>query len=175
MGLFDRIFGKGKSSVNERMQSYREIVDILGLTIDKCQFLDSPRTYYNENRDAFLERGIESNTDDETIIWFGIVNEMISTGKAIEFDWREDLAEFIHGIERIAPKSLSINNVKFDESEDITMWSKMITELWCDYVIASIDIDSDSYITFVCKTDEFKQLSDAAIKTNHRIALTQNM
>lgn len=175
MGLFDKIFSNGKTTINERIQSYREIVDILGLNIDDCRYIDDPRAYYNENRDVFIERGIEDNTDDETIIWFGIVNEMISTGKVIEFDWKEELDEFIYGIERIAPKSLLINNAVLDESEDITKWAQIITESWSDHVIASIDIDSDSYVTFVCKKDELKLLSDAANKTNHRIALTQNM
>ena len=100
---------------------------------------------------------------------------MISAGKSIEFDWKEELSDFIQGIERIAPDSLSIDYTQFDESDDITVWAQIITELWGNYVIASIDIDSDSYVTFVCKKDEFKLLSNAANKTNHRIALTQNM
>ena len=98
---------------------------------------------------------------------------MHSTPEVIfELDFKEELSEFVYAIEDlIEDRSLEFAEEWFDEESDISEWAKIINYKWSGsgYVLACIDIDSDSYCLFVINNDDYKIIADEANKIGHRI------
>lgn len=140
---------KAKSSDN-RLQAYHAIVDLLGISTSRQNLIDNPRAYYNGNCDFYDERGVASNVDDDMLIWIGIVN---------------------------LPSDLSLPTEKFNEEGNIVTWTEIINSFWHDksYTLAGLDINSDSYVVFICPKTIFATLSAEAAKTGHRIILAQKL
>ena len=89
-----------------------------------------------------------------------------------ELDFKEELSEFVYAIEDlIEDRSLEFAEEWFDEESDISEWAKIINYKWSGsgYVLACIDIDSDSYCLFVINNDDYKIIADEANKIGHRI------
>lgn len=144
--------------------------------VTKCT--NNPVMYFQENKDKYEERGIVSSDSIDIIIWIGMVECLENNNYVCECDYKEELEDFIY----------SINELKTAKDMNI-----QITEEWCDYesngeipewcsyinnrlsiqklVVATIDIDSDSYVMFICKNNMMSKMKELAQNINHRIDL----
>ncbi|MCM1543324.1 MAG: hypothetical protein NC121_18985 [Blautia sp.] len=168
--------------MGEQMTAYKNMVGLLDVDTDTADRLNScisdPRTYYEEHEGLYAERGMYSKADDDTVIWLGMVDILIEQGLMFEFDWKAELEDFLYGMEQIIPgDTLTLDGECFDEDADITQWLKALHDPWMEqgYVIAGMDIDSDSYCVMITARDAFDRLAAEAGKTGHRIALAQDM
>ena len=164
------------------VEVYKELVKTISDNEDFLQNMDScfchPREYFKDNADRYDERGITSRDAMDTFVWIAVADEMIESGIAIELDWKEEKDEFLSSIEELANENnLGIDESMLDDEGDIPSWCKELDNRWMKdgYCVSCIDIDSDSYVLFVCKTDKLKSLTELANSINHRIDFAQNM
>ena len=183
MGFFDKLKKKKtnskENSNNEFVsdsESYKKIVSLIdkqGNALDDLSScIDNPREYYMINKETYEDRGIFEDEDLDTIIWLGIVDYFLEKEVVFELDFKEELSEFVYAIEDlIEDRSLEFAEEWFDEESDISEWVKIINYKWSGsgYVLACIDIDSDSYCLFVINNDDYKIIADEANKIGHRI------
>ena len=187
MGLFN-MFGRRNNDKNntnndiDKIEVYRNIVKlidtkgVIGERINKC--FDDPKAYFNEYRDNYDDRCIEEDEDIDTIIWIGMVDAFMDNNLLVEMDWKVELEEFVYCIESIiGDKSLPVEETWFNEEGDITQWVAILNEKWAasGYVLADIDIDSDSYCVFITDRQSYEKLVAEARSAGHRIDLAQNM
>lgn len=182
MKLLDKFKSKKKEpELKKHINAYKRIIELFDVDADTTDILNSciidPRTYYDANTEIYNERSVTSGTDDDTIIWLGIVDILIKQGKMFEFDYKVELEDFIYGINEINNNYVSFDENSLDEDSDITDWSKALYNEWIElgYVLAGMDIDSDSYCVFITTKNVFDKLVIEAEKTGHRIALVQDM
>ena len=158
--------------MSEHTAAYKKMTELLDVDhataekLNRC--IDDPRTYYAENAEAYGERWVTSYTDDDRIIWLGIVDILIEDGKMSEFDYSVELGDFIYGMREINRKDvLVIDEDGFDEDADITEWLKVLYNAWSElgFVIAGMDIDSDSYCVFISAESVIDELVIEAGKT----------
>ena len=177
---------KGECTVEDvkidNVDVYRELVKTISDNEDFLQNMDScfchPREYFKDNADRYDERGITSRDAIDTFVWIALADEMIESGLAIELDWKEEKDEFLSSIEELAKENnLIVDEVMLDDEGDIPSWCKELDNRWMKdgYCVSCIDIDSDSYVLFVCKTDKLKSLTELAKSINHRIDFAKNM
>ena len=166
----------------EKIDAYRNIVkliDVNGATADRLEkcFAD-PRVYYHEYQEKYDDRFIGEDDDIDLIVWIGMVDAFQDNGLLEEMDWKVEIDEFIGCVSNILnDKPLTINEDWFDEDDGIPEWGEMLNSKWSDagYVLAGIDIDSDSYCMFITDKDSYNKLVTEAQKAGHRIALAENM
>lgn len=184
MGFFDKFKGKNKekeSKLNEQITAYKYMIELLDVDADTAHKLNrcinTPHAFYEEHAERYDERGIFSDMDNDTIIWLGIVDTLIEQGKMFEFDYSVELEDFIYGMQEINYNHLALDEDGLDEDSDITKWLKIISHEWLKsgYIIAGMDIDSDSYCVFITTSNAFDKLVMEAEKTGHKIALAQDM
>ena len=164
------------------LEVYKELVKTISDDKDFLQNMDRcfchPREYFKDNADRYEERGITNRDAIDTFVWIALTDELLESGAAIELDWKEEKEEFLSSIEGMANENdLVVDDVLLDDEGDIPTWCKELDNKWMKdgYWIAGIDIDSDSYVLFVCKTDKLKRLTELAKSINHRIDFAQNM
>ena len=161
---------------------YKELVKTISdneyflQNMDRC--FCHPREYFKDNADRYEDRGITDRDAMDTFVWIAVADEMLESGIAIELDWKEEKDEFLSSIEELANENnLVIDESMLDDEGDIPSWCKELDNRWMKdgYCVSCIDIDSDSYVLFVCKTDKLKSLTELAKSINHRIDFAQNM
>ena len=164
------------------VEVYKELVKTISEDKDFLQNMDRcfcyPREYFKDNADRYDDRGITSRDAIDTFVWIALTDELLESGAAIELDWKEEKEEFLSSIEGLANENnLVVDDVLLDDEGDIPTWCKELDNKWMKdgYCIAGIDIDSDSYVLFVCKTDKLKRLTELAKSINHRIDFARNM
>ncbi len=164
------------------LEVYKELVKTISDDKDFLQNMDRcfchPREYFKDNADRYEERGITNRDAIDTFVWIALTDELLESGAAIELDWKEEKEEFLSSIEGLANENdLVVDDVLLDDEEDIPSWCKELDDRWMKdgYCIAGIDIDSDSYVLFICKTDSLRKLTELAKSINHRIDFAQNM
>ena len=130
--------------------------------------LSDPVKYLKENAEQFSERGIYlddedsfEDLDDDEFLYLGMVNELEEHGFAFEFDWKEELEDFLWGLEQTKNYGLIedvIKSVKLDRSDDVEAWGKLINEALGDKAkLIYIDIDSDSYPVAIVTADALEK------------------
>lgn len=137
----------------------------------------NPKLYFEKNIERYSYR-IESEENTDQVAWFAIVDELIDGGIAVELDWKEALNEFVSRMKELADNNnLHIEAAWFDENEDIPVWCKVIDEKWerQGFCVGAIDIDSDSYVMFICKIEILKKLIILSKEINHRFDFAKNM
>ena len=164
------------------VEVYRELVKTISDNEDFLQNMDRcfcyPREYFKDNADRYEDRGITSRDAIDTFVWIAVADEMLESGIAIELDWKEEKDEFLSNIEELTKENnLVVDEGMLDDEGDIPSWCKELDNKWMKdgYCVAGIDIDSDSYVLFVCKTDKLKSLTELAKSINHRIDFAPNM
>lgn len=194
MTIFRKITGDSTSlDVNEwevvldlrnkyDVESYRKMVVLLTdntevrSKLESC--LESPQRYYRENVESYEERCIDGNQEDDRIVWFAIADEMILSGAAIELDWKTDVEDFFDEMKGLANRHhLGLQEDWFQEDDDIPTWCELLDEKWADkqFCVGAVDIDSDSYVLFVCRTEVLKQLSELGKQVGQRFDSAKNM
>lgn len=144
--------------------------------IEAC--LASPWDYFDENLERYDDRGIEDDEAEDTIVWLGIVDELIESGDAIELDWNSILEDFIYFMKEFAEqKSIPLQDDWLDEDGDIPSWCKVLDEKWeeAGYCLGAMDIDSDSYVIFVCRRETLTELTQLGQKVGFRFDFAKNM
>ena len=164
------------------VEVYRELVKTISDNEAFLQNMDRcfcyPREYFKDNADRYEYRGITSRDAIDTFVWIAVADEMLESGIAIELDWKEEKDEFLSNIEELTKENnLVVDEGMLDDEGDIPSWCKELDNRWMKDgdCVAGIDIDSDSYVLFVCKTDKLKSLTELAKSINHRIDFAQNM
>ena len=164
------------------LEVYKELVKTVSDDKDFLQNMDRcfchPREYFKDNADRYEERGITNRDAIDTFVWIALTDELLESGAAIELDWKEEKEEFLSSIEGLANENdLVVYDVLLDDEGDIPTWCKELDDRWMKdgYCIAGIDIDSDSYVLFICKTDNLRKLTELAKSINHRIDFAKNM
>ncbi len=167
---------------NSDVESYRKMVALLTENTEvrsNLEFcLESPQQYYKEKADIYEERCIDGNQEDDRIVWFAIADEMILSGAAIELDWKTDVEDFFDEMKGLANRHhLGIQEDWFQEDDDIPTWCELLDEKWADkqFCVGAVDIDSDSYVLFVCRTEVLKQLSELGKQVGQRFDFAKNM
>ena len=194
MTIFRKITGDSTSlDVNEwevvldlrnkyDVESYRKMVVLLTdntevrSKLESC--LESPQRYYRENVESYEERCIDGNQEDDRIVWFAIADEMILSGAAIELHWKTDVEDFFDEMKGLANRHhLGLQEDWFQEDDDIPTWCELLDEKWADkqFCVGAMDIDSDSYVLFVCRTEVLKQLSELGKQVGQRFDFAKNM
>ena len=161
---------------------YRELVKTISDNEAFLQNMDRcfcyPREYFRDNAGRYDDRGITSRDAIDTFVWIAVADEMLESGIAVELDWKEEKDEFLSNIEELTKENnLVVDEGMLEDEGDIPSWCKELDNKWMKdgYCVAGIDIDSDSYVLFVCKTDKLKNLTELAKSINHRIDFAQNM
>ena len=186
MSIFDNFsYGDDDSMLDESViEGYEKLIDLLELnpkvtiTLKKC--VHNPYAYYRRHKKYYEERGFEDeeDIDEEEIIWIGIVDTLIKNKMVFEFDWKTDLETFRYGMGILCEKfGLTIEDQELNEKDNLTVWAKILNERFLEkgYVIAAMDIESDSYCVFLTTKSKYDQLVDAADEAEHRIDLAQKM
>lgn len=167
---------------NSDVESYRKMVTLLientevRSSLEFC--LESPQQYYKEKADIYEERCIDGNQEDKTIIWIGMVDEMLSGNEAIELDWKTDAEDFFYEMKSLANRHrLEIQEDWFKKDDDIPTWCEVLDEKWMDkdFCVGGMDIDSDSYVLFVCQAEVLKQLSELGKQVGQKFDSAKNM
>ncbi|RSJ91155.1 DUF6630 family protein [Streptococcus cristatus] len=144
--------------------------------IEAC--LTSLWDYFDENLERYDDRGIEDDEAEDTIVWLGIVDELIESGDAIELDWNSILEDFTYFMKELADqKNLPLKDDWLDEDRDIPSWCKVLDEKWeeAGYCVGAMDIDSDSYVIFVCRRETLTELTQLGQKVGFRFDFAKNM
>lgn len=194
MTIFRKITGDSTSlDVNEwevvldlrnkyDVESYRKMVVLLTdntevrSKLESC--LESPQRYYRENVESYEERCIDGNQEDDRIVWFAIADEMILSAAAIELDWKTDAEDFFYEMKSLANRHrLEIQEDWFKKDDDIPTWCEVLDEKWMDkdFCVGGMDIDSDSYVLFVCQAEVLKQLSELGKQVGQKFDSAKNM
>lgn len=187
MGIFD--FWKKKNhdwtlKADEKEQESKETYnEISGLLTNNQEALsklagcfDVPRIYFDENAERYEERSIERDAEKE-IVWIAIVEELIESGDAIEIDWKEEVEEFAVQMKALAEKNhLKLRTDWFCEENDIPAWCQILDEKWEEqgFCVGAMDIDSDSYVLFICKIEALEKLKALGKKVNQRFDYAKN-
>lgn len=144
--------------------------------IENC--LESPWSYFEENIDRYDERGIDEDETEDTIIWLGIADELIDANEAVELDWNPELEDFSYFMKSLADKkNLQMEDDWFDEEDTITNWCSILDRRWEieGFCVGGIDIDSDSYVLFICKVETLKELREWSNRIDQRIDHAMNL
>ena len=189
MGIFD--FWKKKNhdwtlKADEKEQESKETyLEISALLTNKKEVLfqlarciDAPKVYFDENIERYEERSMEAETKNDRIVWIAIVEELIESGDAIEIDWKEEVEEFAVQMKALAEKkNLTLQTDWFRAEKDIPAWCKILDEKWEEqgFCVGAMDIDSDSYVLFVCKIEALEKLKALGKKVNQRFDYAKNI
>ena len=144
--------------------------------IENC--LESPWSYFEENIDRYDERGIDEDETEETIIWLGIADELIDANEAVELDWNPELEDFSYFMKLLAEKkNLQMEDDWFDEEDTSTNWCSILDRRWEieGFCVGGIDIDSDSYVLFICEVETLKELTEWSNRIDQRIDHAKNL
>lgn len=108
--------------------------------------------------------------------WMQLYEELLRSGRAISLDWKSEKDEFLSAVKKlIAGAALEINENILDEHADIQAWSKTLHSLWSGYVLAAMDIGSDSYVLIVLTEEDCSRARKLAGTVSHRIVPAEEM
>jgi len=156
-------------------KTYMEIAKLLtddeSLLLKLKTCFDNPLHFFEENIDRYDERGINEDDGLGTIAWIAIADELLKEKLAVELDWKEELSEFVWQMKGLADKNnLELYEEDLDENDDIPTWCRILDGKWREknYCIGAMDINSDSYLMFVCKLKTLQKLALLAAKIGRR-------
>ena len=163
-------------------ETYNEIVSLLTdnkTVISKlARCFDSTNTYFDENAERYDERYIEVDEEKDEIVWIAIVDELTESGDVIELDWKEGFEEFTAQMKNLADKNnLELQENRLNRGVNIPAWCEILDEEWNSqgFCVGAMDIDSDSYVMFVCRRETLEKLTALGKKVNQRFDFAKNM
>ena len=163
-------------------ETYNEIVSLLTdnqTAISKlARCFDSPKTYFDENAERYDERCIEADEEKDKIVWIAIVDELTESGDVIELDWKEGFEEFIAQMKNLADNNnLDLQENRLNKGVNIPAWCEILDEEWNSqgFCVGAMDIDSDSFVMFVCGRETLENLMALGKKVNQRFDFAKNM
>ena len=128
---------------------------------------ENPQGWFESHREQYSQRCVMSSEDTDLVQWLGLVDILAEHGWVCERDWKDELEDFsyfvqnLHGFQKLG---LELNPDWLDEDEDISAWCDVLTEKWAaqGVRIATIGIDSDSYVLFPAAVPQFDELQRLA-------------
>lgn len=128
---------------------------------------ENPKNWFEKHQERYEERGVDSPCDLDLIAWLGLVDILEEHGWVCERDWKDELDDFsyflqnLHGFQQLG---LEMNADWFNADGDIPAWCGVLTEKWADrgVRVATIGIDSDSYVLFPVSSAQFAALQTQA-------------
>lgn len=130
----------------------------------------------SKHTETFLKRVKLENMEDVEIAWYRLCEELVFREKTVNLDWKSGKDVFFHGIQKLgADLDLEINETVLDEKEDIPRWSKTLNSQWKDYILAAMDVGSDSYVLIILDKRAFHKAKELARDLLHRIAAAEEM
>lgn len=185
MGLFDIFKNENVKKANEEKDiDFRNCIEIAkiisnndeGITKEMEDCIANPISYFNKYESDYEERGILDFDDKDIIVWIGLVDCLLKNNYVCELDWKDGLSEFIYFMSNLK------NSVKFDE-EILNENGKIVD--WCtkldeelqkqNLCVGGIDIDSDSYVLFICDNEKLKKLNQLSMNISHKITLGRKL
>ena len=181
MGLFN-IFKKkdNQSNTNSKDCDYNncmQIAKIISHDDEKvikevAELIDNPITYFENHKSEYSERWINDSNNIDTIIWIGLVDCLIKNKYACERDYKDELDDFIYFMNEMNYDT-KLNKESLSPDGYVAEWcaeidKKLQTDNLC---IGGIDIDSDSFVMFICNNDKLEELDQIAQSINHKITL----
>lgn len=185
MGFFDRFRrGSVEQPVREPEQIENELLEIVRIvSFGDEEILEKAREYI-ENTEGYCRKYSEdfvSMEEDVSLIrWNRCIDLLISHEDACVCDWKAEAEDFffaVSSLRRIRYLSLKISEKWFQKELSVDKWCEVLDEKWKkqDCVMAAFDMDSDFYVMFPCRKNDFIRLSELADRTGQRIDLAGNM
>lgn len=124
----------------------------------------------------FIKKVKHESMEDMENAWEELCEELLKNKKAVELDWKEGKDTFILTINKLsAGLNLEMDEKVLIDEEDIPRWGNLINKQWRDYVLAAMDIGSDSYVFTVLSKENFIRAKELAKVILHRISLLDEM
>lgn len=176
MGLFDRFKKKPEDEPEETAKAGQtawppvmlEIAEIISsgdeaVLREVTACTSDPAGYFSAHQERYEERNMDATCGPELIQWLGLVDILMEHNYVCERDWKDELPDFLYflqhlrGTERLG---LTIQEDWLDEDGDVDAWCSSIIEKWKPQQcrVAEIGIDSDSYVLFSCRENEWERL-----------------
>ena len=188
MGFFYGRQGKRNPDTQEEPHYHHPLLEIVRIvSSSNPEVLDSARKcikntekYYQKHREDYESRGISFRNSPAALQWIGCIDLLIHNQFACECDWSEELSGFLWAVsdlKNVKRHSLEIEENWFQPRESIPQWCEILDKKWekSGYVIAAFDINSDSYVMFLCQKKSLKKLKTLAESFGFRIDLSMNM
>ena len=124
----------------------------------------------------FLNKVEPESMEDIENVWEQLYEELLKTKRAIELDWKARKDIFVPTVTKLSEGlNLTFNEDILKEDEDVPRWSKLINSSWEDYILAAMDVGSDSYVLMVLSKESFVQAKALARRILNRIAPAEEM
>lgn len=145
---------------------------------EKC--IEDTGNYYVKHFTEYEERGIDSDEDHSLLQWIGCIDLLIQCNYACECDWKEEKSSFLYQmlqLEGIKQHTLKIRAEWINEHRTIPEWCEKIDREWYKekYAVAAFNIESDSYVLFICNLEDLGQLTILAEDFGYQIDFAKNM
>lgn len=126
--------------------------------------------------ERFLGKVKPRSPEEIEAAWMGLYEELLRSGRALALDWKSEKDDFLYAVKKLtAGLALEINENMLGENEDIQAWSKTLNSLWSGYVLAAMDIGSDSYVLIFLTKEDCGRARELARTISHRIAPAEEM
>ena len=116
--------------------------------------------------------------EKDKIVWIAIVDELTESGDVIELDWKEGFEEFTAQMKNLADNNnLDLQENRLNRGVNIPDWCEILDEEWNSqgFCVGAMDIDSDSFVMFVCGRETLENLMALGKKVNQRFDFAKNM
>lgn len=130
--------------------------------------LNDIEEYLKENRELGYEIGKVNNKRELRVIKLNIlVNILQKNNYLIYLDWKCELEDF-KMLDKVIGKTMDkkivdiFREINFDEDDDIIVWSEEFDKYFekLELLLASFDLDSDSYAIFPIDYENFKNIEN---------------
>lgn len=166
-----------KKSVLPDDKTYSEVIEDDRPKI-KESFVELSELLIENNKYArsFLKKVKPKNMEDIEEAWLELYEELLRRGKALELDWKARKDIFVPAVKKLSENlDLEINEDLLVDEEDIPRWGKVLNSTWTDYVLAAMDVGSDSYVLMVLSRENFNRAKALAGTILNRIAVIEEM
>lgn len=133
------------------------------------------RRFFAKHSEQYEARGCDiDHMNPNMLIWIGMTDCLIENGYAAELDWKCNKTDFItllSGIKQFNAFGCEINPVLLYDDDDISSLCAAQDKVWYTkgLCVGGIDIESDSYVLFICNTRKLAELTSLAQTIRHRI------
>lgn len=179
MGLFKKFKSKnndGNNSDSICLSIFSAIADNDEHTVSDLKYcIENPKLFAKKNEELYDARGINYLTAPEyTIKWIGCVEILLRYNFAKEFDVSVDFDDFyadMGEIRIVKDKNILPPDDSIYLDYGIDKWLACIDHCWSKLGMCAggIDINSDSYVVFVCTSEKLDELSKLAQKASKKI------
>ncbi|MCH5267732.1 MAG: hypothetical protein J1E62_05245 [Lachnospiraceae bacterium] len=144
--------------------------------MERC--LSDAKSYYDTHTDLFSEWGLAEYSDGREIYLITLVDLLEKANIVCIRDYKDEKEDFIYFVQNLTGYkngNLSLEEDWLQEDGDITVWAEVLGQHWDGYELAAIDMDSDSYVLFVCDANTLAELMRLGENTGIHIDLAKNM